>query len=77
MKPFEFTLAGWPAVGGEVLETLAGDPAKGKWGKAMEHFPTEEAGKCVHTHTTHTHTHEKHLIAPSCVRMNCRNTYRG
>ena len=45
MKPLEYTAAGWPAVGGDVLDILAGDPAKGKFGKALEHFPDPEVGK--------------------------------
>jgi len=45
MKPLEYTAAGWPAVGGDVLDILAGDPAKGKFGKALEHFPDPKVGK--------------------------------
>ena len=54
MTPLEYTASGWPAVGGDVLETLAGDPQKGKFGKAMQHYSDPDQGKCVVNHFVST-----------------------
>jgi DNA polymerase-1 len=41
----DITNSGWPSVNAESLRTLAGDPAKEKWGSIFRFFKNEEEGK--------------------------------
>lgn len=58
LPPVEHTAAGWPAVSGAVLKTLAGDPQADppEYGTAFEHFKGEGRGAaaCEALHNLYT-----------------------